>query len=198
MSDRHDGQGHAGPDDDGDLAQKIDDASRAADLIGQDAGFTRFGRAVNLVAEVAGVAVFATILGLVFFNAFSRYAFSYTLIWGDEIVISLLPWLGMLGMFLSIRRRNIIRIDFFAARLPLVLQRLLSVAVSVFAAAAFLWLALAAMEMIGFFGKDRTIYLRIQKGWFMAALAAGPALAAAAYLVLAWEDLTGRRRILDR
>jgi TRAP-type C4-dicarboxylate transport system permease small subunit len=172
-----------------DLARQVDEASRKADFIDWDRGLPRFERAVNAAAEAAGVAVLATIVGLVFVNAVGRYAFSFTFIWGDELVLSLLPWLGMLGMFLSIRRRQIIRIDFFAAQLPRLLHRTLELGASLFAAAVFLWLAIVSLEYMQFFGGDRTIYLQLRKGWFMSALAIGPALAALAYLYLAWRDL---------
>lgn len=176
-----------------DIAREVDKASRATDLAHDDADASRFGRAVNTVAEAAGVAVLGTIVFLVFFNAVGRYAFQYTFIWGDEMVLSLLPWLGMLGMFLSIRRRQIIRIDFFVASRGPALRRALDVASSVVAAAAFLYLAIISFQYLQLFGGDRTIYLRIQKGWFMAAMSVGPALAAAAYCVLLVEDWRGRR-----
>lgn len=176
-----------------DIAREVDEASRATDLVHEDADASRFGRAVNTVAEAAGVAVLGTIVFLVFFNAVGRYAFQYTFIWGDEMVLSLLPWLGMFGMFLSIRRRQIIRIDFFVASRGPALRQVLDVASSVVAAAAFLYLAIISFQYLQLFGGDRTIYLGIRKGWFMAAMVVGPALAAAAYGVLMVEDWRGRR-----
>ncbi len=181
-----------------DLARKVDEASRATDIskAGADADASRFGRAVNAVAEAAGVALLATVVFIVLFNAVGRYAFQFTFIWGDEMVLSLLPWLGMLGMFLSIRRRQIIRIDLFAASLPPPVRRGLDILASLFAASVFLWLAIVSVQYIQFFGGDRTIYLKLQKGWFMSAMAIGPLLAAAAYLVLAYEDR--RKAAADR
>ena len=175
------------------LGRQVNEASRASDLHDFDAGASRFDRAVNRVAEVAGIAVFATILGLVFVNAAGRYAFSLTFIWGDELVIALLPWLGMLGMFLAIRRRQVIRIDFFVGLFPPRVAAFLHLASSVVAAGAFLYLAIVSYQWTMIFGGDRTIYLRIEKGWFMAALVIGPALAAAAYLVVMIGDLRRRR-----
>lgn len=176
-----------------DLAREVDAASRAADLGSDDGSASRFGRAVNAVAEAAGVAVLATIVLLVLVNAIGRYAFGFTLIWGDEVVLSLLPWLGMLGMFLSIRRRQFIRIDLIAASAPLPVRRGLDIFASVFAAAAFLYLATISVQYLELFGGDRAIYLKIEKGWFMSAMVIGPAIAAAAYLVLLVEDVRQRR-----
>jgi TRAP-type C4-dicarboxylate transport system permease small subunit len=181
-----------GDDSTSDLARQVDEAARAADLAPDDGEATRFGRAINRVAEAAGVAVLAVIVSLVFFNAVGRYAFRFTFIWGDEIVLSLLPWLGMLGMFLSIRRRQVIRIDFFVASRSRAVARALEIAGSLVAAAAFVYLAVVSIQYMQFFGGDRTIYLKIQKGWFMAALVIGPALAAGAYLVMAYEAWRGR------
>lgn len=175
-----------------DLADQVDRAVKAAELADLDAGLGRFDRAVNKVVEVLGVTVLATILTLVFLNAVGRYTGGFILIWGDEMVISLLPWLGMLGMFLSIRRRQIIRIDFFVERMPTPIRVTLNFVLTLFAAATFVYLAMASFELMKFFGNDRTIYLQIQKGWFMAALVVGPVLAALAYLLMAWDQV--RRR----
>lgn len=175
-----------------DLAAQVDRAVQAQDLTDLDAGLGPFDRAVNRTVEVLGVGVLATILALVFLNAVGRYSGQFILIWGDEMVISLLPWLGMLGMFLSIRRRQIIRIDFFVEKLPSPLRIATTFCITLLAAATFVYLAVISFEYVQFFGNDRTIYLQIRKGWFMAALVIGPALAAIAYLLLAWAQV--RRR----
>jgi TRAP-type C4-dicarboxylate transport system permease small subunit len=175
-----------------DLAAQVNRAVQASELANLDAGLGRFDRAVNKVVEVLGVGVLVLILGLVFVNAVGRYTGGFILIWGDEVVIGLLPWLGMLGMFLSIRRRQIIRIDFFVEKLPAGLRTAIGFMVSVLAAVTFVYLAMASFDLMQFFGNDRTVYLQIRKGWFMSALVIGPALAALAYLLLAWEQV--RRR----
>lgn len=175
-----------------DLAEQVNRAVQAAELTDMDAGLGPFDRAVNKIVEVLGVAVLASILAIVFLNALGRYTGSFILIWGDEMVISMLPWLGMLGMFLSIRRRQIIRIDFFVEKLPGPLRTALNFSAALFSAAAFIYLAMISFDYVKIFGNDRTIYLDLRKGWFMAAFVIGPALAAAAYLLAAWEQ--ARRR----
>lgn len=174
---------------DADLARQVDKASRAADVFDHDAGKGRIDRAINRVAEVAGVTVLLSIVVLVFANAASRYVLGQALIWSDELVLSMLPWLGMLGMFLSIRRRQIIRIEFLTTRLSHHPRRALGFVTELLAAGAFLWLAVASFQYIQLFGTDRTIYLQIQKGWFQAAMLVGPILAALAYLLMLIEDL---------
>ena len=95
--------------------------------------------------------------------------------WGDEVVLSLLPWLGMTGMFLAIRRRQVIRIDYFASLLPRPVSAVLSVFSSVFAAAVFIWLAVVSTQYVGLFGGDRLLYLADRQGLFMSAMVIGPA-----------------------
>jgi TRAP-type C4-dicarboxylate transport system permease small subunit len=62
------------------------------------------------------------------------------------------------------------------------------------AAGVFVWLAIVSLEYLQFFGGDRTIYLRLRKGWFQSALVIGPALAALAYVLMVVEDLRSSRR----
>lgn len=176
-----------------DLAREVDEASRATDLQHEDQDAGRLGIAINMAAEIMGVAILGTIVFLVFFNAFGRYALGFTFIWGDELVLSLLPWLGMIGMFLSIRRRQIIRIDFFVTSMPMRVRHVLEALGCLAAAASFLYLAVISFDYFQLFGGDRTVYLRIQKGWFMSAMVIGPTLAAGAYLVLLHQDLRARR-----
>jgi TRAP-type C4-dicarboxylate transport system permease small subunit len=171
------------------LARQIDAAAKAADLQDPDEGKSLPDRVINKVVEIAGVTVLVGIVLLVFLNAAGRYTLGRTFIWGDEVVLGLLPWLGMLGMFLSIRRRQIIRIEFFVSLFPVALHRILGIVGSLVAAGVFVWLAIVSLEYLQFFGGDRTIYLRLQKGWFMSALVIGPALAALAYVLMIVEDL---------
>jgi len=67
---------------DEDLAQQIEEASRAADFLEYDEGLGRFDRTINTIAEIAGVLIFVTIVGLVFLNALGRYALGFTFVWG--------------------------------------------------------------------------------------------------------------------
>ena len=171
-----------------DLADQIDAASRAADLANPDPKASFADQMINRVVEIAGVSVLLAIVALVFFNASSRYAFNFTFIWGDEMVIGLLPWLGMCGMFLSIRR-----IEFFTLALPEWLRRPISLFASVLSAAVFVYLAYVSFQYLQLFGGDKTIYLRLPRGWFTSALAIGSALAALAYTIELIRELRQRR-----
>ena len=55
-----------------DLGRQIEEASSASELVGDAADSTRFDRAVNGLVEAVGVAIFATIVGIVFVNAHGR------------------------------------------------------------------------------------------------------------------------------
>lgn len=174
------------------LARELDKVAKASEMQDPDEGAGFVDRAINKVVEVAGVAVLSSIVLLVFLNAAGRYTIGVTMIWGDEMVLGLIPWLGMLGMFLSIRRRQIIRIEYFIGLLPLATQTILNLLGNLLAAAAFVYLAIVSFEYFQFFGTDRTIYLRLQKGWFMSAMFIGPALAALAYFLMIIQDFRNR------
>ncbi len=175
-----------------DIARQIDEAAKAVDLRDPDEGKHWVDRSINRLVEVTGVCVLMTIVLLVFFNAVGRYTIGLTFIWADEIVLGLLPWLGMLGMFLSVRRRQIIRIEFFVKLFPPVMHRTLTILGSFVAAAAFIYLALVSIQYLELFGRDRTVYLRLERGWFMSAMVIGPALTAIAYVLLVLDHLRGK------
>lgn len=177
-----------------DLGAQINEASREADFLDFDQGASRIDRLINKIAEFVGFSIFLAILSIVFLNAVGRYGLGFTFIWGDEVVLSLLPWLGMTGMFLSIRRRQVIRIEFFASLLPEPIYRVLTITASLFAAAIFIWLAVVSLNYVGLFGRDRLLYLPVTKGWFTSAMVIGPSLAALAYLFVAIQDVRDKRR----
>ncbi len=159
----------------------MDEATKAAELSDPDIGASAVDRAINRVAEVLGVAILVVLLGLVFGNAVGRYAGGYMIVWADEMVISLMPWLGMVGMFLSIRRRQVIRIDYFVNNMPPKLARAVLLFADIMSAAVFLYLAVISFQYVQLFGGDKTIYLRIPTGWFSSAMVIGAAAAALAY-----------------
>ena len=101
-----------------DLAARVGDATRRLELEDPDQGLPLAERVINRAVEILGVGLLAGILGIIFTNAVTRYALNYSLIWGEEVVIGLVPWLAMTGLFLSVRRRQMIRIDFFLERFP--------------------------------------------------------------------------------
>jgi TRAP-type C4-dicarboxylate transport system permease small subunit len=163
------------------MATRMDEATKAAELSDPDLGASAIDRAINRVAEVLGVAVLVVLLGLVFGNAVGRYLGGNMIVWADEVVIALMPWLGMLGMFLSIRRRQVIRIDYFVDNMPPRVARAVLLFADVMSAAIFLYLAVISLQYVQLFGADKSIYLRIPTGWFSSAMVIGAAAAAFAY-----------------
>jgi len=173
---------------DDDLADNVDAATRDMELQDPDAGASRFDRVINRTAEAFGVFLLALLTGLVFLNAFTRYAFSHSFIWGDELIISMIPWLAMAGLFLAVRRRNVIRIDFFVDQLPPRPRRFLRLAGELLAVAVFAYLAYVSIEYVRLFGGDQLTYLRWPTGIFSISFVIGPVLAALAYLITFWRE----------
>ncbi|HEX9906758.1 MAG TPA: TRAP transporter small permease [Propylenella sp.] len=174
--------GPGGEDSDTDLARQLDEATRSADLVDADEGLGFIDRTINRIAEVAGVSVLVVVVLLVFGNAASRYTLNRTAVWADELIISLIPWLAMWGMFLSVRRRKVIRIDFFVSKLPPRVQLAVAALADLVSAAAFAYLAIISFNYVQLFGGDRTVYLKIASSWFISAMTIGAALTALAFL----------------
>jgi TRAP-type C4-dicarboxylate transport system permease small subunit len=172
------------------LAARLGRAGRDQELHDPDAGRAVADRWVNRIAEVVGVTAIATIVALIFLNAIGRYAFAAPILWAEELVIALIPWLAMSGVFLSVRRRSVIRIDHFVDKLPAGLQTAFSVFGSVLAAAAFVYLAFHSFDYVNLFGGDPTTYLELPTGFFTSAMVIGAAASAIAFIV---EIFSSRR-----
>lgn len=189
MTDRSDGASNAG--DEIDLAQQIDEAVSAttqAEALGQNA----FDRILNGLVAIAGAGILVAITSLIFVNAALRYTVNAPLVWADEIVINLVPWLAMCGVFLSIRHREVIAVTYIADMLPDRLRRVIKAIADVLAAVSFAYLAYISINYLSMFGGDRTIYLRIPARWFISAMVIGSVLVAFAFLaesVRRWREM---------
>lgn len=167
--------------DDPKLAERLGRAGRDQELFDPDVGRSPVDRWINRIAEVVGVAAFATIVALIFLNAVGRYAFAAPILWAEELVIALIPWLAMTGVFLSVRRRAVIRIDHFTNMMPSHLRSALSVFGSVLASAAFVYLAFHSFDYVKLFGGDPTTYLELPTGFFTSAMVIGASASALAF-----------------
>lgn len=165
---------------DEDLRRQLEEAEFEVELGQNERGVDAW---INGIAGALGAATLAVITALVFTNGSLRYLFNFGIIWADEIVIALVPWLTMIGMFLSVRRREIIRITHFADRLPERLRRFIGAFADLLSAASFAYLAFFSLDYLALFGGDKTIYLKIPKGWFVSAMVIGSVLLALAFLV---------------
>jgi TRAP-type C4-dicarboxylate transport system permease small subunit len=170
------------------LAAQVEQATREIELQDPDAGASRFDRIVNRTAEMFGVLLLALLTALVFINASARYVFGRTFIWGDELIIAIIPWLAMSGLFLAVRRRNVIRIDFFVEKFWPRLRKVVRLAGDLLSALVFIYLAWVSVEYVRLFGGDQLVYLRWPSGLFSSSFVIGPLLAALAYLVTFWRE----------
>jgi TRAP-type C4-dicarboxylate transport system permease small subunit len=173
------------------LAALVEQATRDIELQDPDAGASRFDRIVNRTAELFGVLLLALLTGLVFLNATTRYLFEYSFIWGDELIIAIIPWVAMSGLFLAVRRRNVIRIDFFVDKFWPGPRKVLRLAGELLSAIVFAYLAWVSVEYVYRFGGDQLVYLRWPTGLFSSSFVIGPLLAAFAYLGTFWREARG-------
>jgi TRAP-type C4-dicarboxylate transport system permease small subunit len=175
-----------------DLAARIGAASRRQELEDPDRDLPLFDRVVNRAVEILGVGLLGGMLAIVFANALSRYLLNHSFVWAEEVVIGLVPWLAVTGLFLSVRRRQMIRIEFFLDKLPFGLHRSLALLAELLGALMLAWLAWLGFNYVATFGGDRTPYLALPKGLFTSALWIGPAVVALAFAVAAWREGRGR------
>jgi TRAP-type C4-dicarboxylate transport system permease small subunit len=183
-------------DSDADLAQRIGQASRQQELEDPDRALPFVDRVINRAAELFGVAVLGGLLAIVFANALSRYALNYSFVWAEEVVISMVPWLAVAGLFLSVRRRQMIRVEFFLGKMPPRARRILAVLAELLGAVMLAWLGWLGFTYVMTFGGDRTPYLALPKGLFTSALWLGPIAVALAFAAAAWHET--RTRPSDR
>jgi TRAP-type C4-dicarboxylate transport system permease small subunit len=146
----------------------------------------------NRAVELVGVSLLAGILAIIFLNALTRYALNYSFIWAEEVVIGLVPWLALTGLFLSVRRRQMITIEFFLDKFPPGIRRALATGADLLGALMLGWLAWLGFNYVATFGGDPTPYLGLPKGLFTSALWIGSALVALAFAVAAWREGRGR------
>jgi TRAP-type C4-dicarboxylate transport system permease small subunit len=175
-----------------DLAERIGAASRRHELEDPDRGLPLADRVINRAVELLGVGLLGGILAIVFANALTRYALNYSFIWAEEVVIGLVPWLAVSGLFLSVRRRQMIRVEFFLDKFPPAGRRLLAALADLLGAATLAWLAWLGFSYVATFGGDPTPYLALPKGLFTSALWLGSAAGALAFAAAAWREWRGR------
>jgi TRAP-type C4-dicarboxylate transport system permease small subunit len=176
--------------DDG-LAARVGAATRQLELEDPDRGLPLAERVINRAVELLGVGLLAGILAIIFLNALTRYALNYSFIWAEEVVIGVVPWLAVTGLFLSVRRRQMIQIEFFLEKFPPAGRRPLAVLADLLGALMLAWLGWLGFAYVSTFGGDPTPYLGLPKGLFTSALWLGPTAVAIAFVFAAWQE---RRR----
>lgn len=170
-----------------DLAARMAAAGRRQELLDPDHGLPRGDVIVNRIAEALGVLLLGSVVLIVFVNAMMRYLLDTSIIWAEEVILGLIPWLAMVGLFLAIRRQTTIRIDYVFERLPPPVRFGLTVLAHAWSAVVFAYLSWVSVDYLQLFGGDRTPYLGVPKGIFAAALLAGGIAAMAAFMLEAWR-----------
>jgi TRAP-type C4-dicarboxylate transport system permease small subunit len=175
------------------LADQVGQLNQTLELTDPDINASRFDRTVNRIVEFIGVTVLAIVAVLVFVNATARYLFNSAVHGSPELVISLIPWLAMSGVFLSVRRRELIRLGYYSFGLPPKVRSVVEFLIGILSAATFVLVAFYSFEYFQLFGGDTTTYFKIPTGWFSVAMVLGAAGAAVAFLVNAFQDFRARR-----
>jgi C4-dicarboxylate transporter DctQ subunit len=166
------------------LSEQIAEATRHQELADPDRGLPFLDRAINRFVEIIGAGVLCTIVGTIFVNAVSRYAFNYSFNWVEELVIYLTPWLAMTGLFLAIRRGTMIRIDYFFEKFTPKVRRPLGLFGNIVSVGILLFLGGVSFHYVTLFGGDLTVHMRFFKGFSTGALMVGGFAAALAFLLI--------------
>jgi len=172
-----------------DLEKPLEQAARDLELADPDRRLSTFARSVNRVAEAFGAGLLIAVFLIVLSNAFGRYLFGSPIVWAQEVVIATIPWLAVTGLFLSVRRRGLIRITFFEERLPPRLRAPMAFAAQLIGCAAFGLVAWLTIGHLAQFGHDPSPVLGIPKGLTNSAMLVGGAAVAVAFAVEAWRRL---------
>ncbi|KHJ53642.1 hypothetical protein LA66_17085 [Aureimonas altamirensis] len=116
-----------------------------------------------MVVEIAAIALLVALVVLVLANSLGRYLFARPLPWSEEIVRSLLMWLGGLGITVAALRNGLISCAIWTSRLGAGAQRRLRVAQNLFGILTMAALAWFTWQYLGIFGADRSPLLGIPK-----------------------------------
>jgi TRAP-type C4-dicarboxylate transport system permease small subunit len=174
------------------LAERVDSVASQGPTARVPVAETAFGRRVDRIAEVFAVGLLGIIVILVFLNSLGRFAFSYPLVWTEEVVATLIIWLSVAGAFLALRSQELITVEVLTSCLPPVLRHGLQVVIQLTSALIFAYLAWLGWRYFGLFGADRTPYFGFPKGAYMLALVVGWAAMAIVCLLSCARRRPGR------
>ncbi len=177
-----------------DIAEQIEASTRQQELEDPDKGLPLIDRLINRLVEIVGVSVLVGIVGVVFVNASSRYLLNHSFSWAEEAVQLAMPWLAMTGVFLSVRRGTVIRIDFFFEKIPARIQGIIAYCGYILNILVLGFMAYVSLQFVQFFGGDVALYANIPMGFSTSALVAGAAGAAMAYIAEFFREWRARNR----
>tara|TARA_R110002049_G_scaffold234293_1_gene407528 strand:+ start:85 stop:561 length:477 start_codon:yes stop_codon:yes gene_type:complete len=73
---------------------------------------------IECLVRLIGVALFATMIAVVFFEVVMRYVFNSPTFWSEALARFAMVWLVMLGLARGIRQLDNIRVDFLVEQMP--------------------------------------------------------------------------------
>jgi TRAP-type C4-dicarboxylate transport system permease small subunit len=144
---------------------------------------------VNRWLVVALMAVMAT---LVFANVLSRYLFSYSIIWVEELTRYLMVWVGFIGSGLVLRYGAHIAVDAFQDLLPMRAAQALRTLIVVILAVAFAAMAWLGFQYVIFAWDQETPVLNWNIGLIYLAIPIGSALMLVHLLFIAKQYVIAR------
>jgi TRAP-type C4-dicarboxylate transport system permease small subunit len=164
-------------------ASDLDSAARAMELADPDAGAPKLDRAINKAAEAFGASLLISVFLIILINASGRYLVGRSLPWGEEVVIGVIPWISMAGLFLSVRRRDLITITYFSERLQPRTSAIIGALGQILCCSLFGVIAYLALGHVLMFGGDETPVLGTPRGLTYAAMLVGGLAVAIAFLI---------------
>ena len=172
------------------LGSDLDDIGQRFELTDPDKGLPPADRILNKSVEAVGVAALAAVFLIVLASTLGRYFFNSPLIWAEEVALGIIPWMVAIGIFLSVRRRHLVRIDFLARYLSRGATQAVGLFSQVLSMGAFAYLAWSAVRYFNFFGSDPTPYLGLPKGLSSSAFVFAGVATGTAFLVGLFRSIT--------
>ncbi|MPZ87849.1 MAG: TRAP transporter small permease subunit [Nitriliruptorales bacterium] len=155
------------------MAARIAAAGRKAELLPPVRSQRRIVRLVDYTSEALGALILASILLLLFANATGRYLLNRPIGWTQEVATGLVVWLAVVGVFISVRRRDLIVVRVIVGRLSGRLQRRVHALMTFVGVGALGYLGWYAWEYTETFGSDTTPYLGLPQATFFLAIPIG-------------------------
>ena len=165
------------------------DAAATKELLLSETPRSRFKvvAAVDSLAEAVGALLMLGITAILFVGTLSRYLFNNPLTWVSEIAPQSIVWVSVVGMYISLRRQDLLIVQVLTRRLSLVNRMRWTIATDLISTVVMCILAWFGYRYLQQFGSDLTPLLRIPKGIFMTAIPFGIAAIAIAFLADAWR-----------
>jgi len=173
-----------------DLAKIISEETKRKELVDPDYGLPPIERNINKIAEILGVTILGSIVTIVFVNACMRYFLNQSLIWAEEVIIRLIPWLAMFGLFLAARRQSMIRIEYFFDKLSPTIKRHVAIFSDLWCSIILAYIGVYGLKYVFAFGSDTMPYLGFPKGLSTSAIFFGGVTASIVFLrriLLKWK-----------